>query len=142
MVQGPMGGLRLKVEGTQAGEEGPGRVLEGGGRGSAETLIFAQQPRPNDKRNPLLHDLRTAGVGGGKGSGKEVRARGMLEGREGAGVVQGTAHGRTRTNTDAEWGEEGRCGGGVGKGVSAEVRPENRENGIFGGNEKSENHQK
>jgi hypothetical protein len=25
-------------------------------------LIFAQQPRPNDKRNPLLHVLRTAGT--------------------------------------------------------------------------------
>jgi len=27
-------------------------------------LIFAQQPRPNDKRNPLLHVLRTAGTTG------------------------------------------------------------------------------
>jgi hypothetical protein len=26
-------------------------------------LIFAQQPRPNDKRNPLLHVLRTSGTG-------------------------------------------------------------------------------
>ena len=26
-------------------------------------LIFAQQPRPNDKRNPLHHVLRTAGTG-------------------------------------------------------------------------------
>jgi hypothetical protein len=25
-------------------------------------LIFAQQPRPNDKRNPLHHVLRTAGT--------------------------------------------------------------------------------
>ena len=38
-------------------------------------LIFAQQPRPNDKRKPLHHVLRTAGVGGGKGSGFGVQEK-------------------------------------------------------------------
>ena len=49
-------------------------------RGSASThhlrkiaALFAQQPRPNDKRNPLLHVLRTAGTGGRLREGPEGR---------------------------------------------------------------------
>jgi hypothetical protein len=78
-------------------------------------LIFAQQPRPNDKRNPLLHVLRTAGVGGGKGSGFGVQDGKPPKGGRG-GLKPGTwslepcgevrsgraeqPHGRTRTGTD------------------------------------------
>ena len=90
-------------------------------------LIFAQQPRPNGKRNPLHHVLRTAGTGrafeggalrgGGGGArfdgkrGKGFRVRGSGRASKGwqGGVAGGVAggvggeeqpHGRTRTNTD------------------------------------------
>ena len=57
-------------------------------------LIFAQQPRPNDKRNPLHHVLRTAGTGrafeGGALRGGGGGARSCGRGREGSGFgVQG-----------------------------------------------------
>ena len=93
-------------------------------------LIFAQQPRPNGKRNPLHHVLRTAGVGGGKGSGfgvQEKRSECRGQGKPTAGRASAlnersyrTAeqpHGRARTDMDGRrvrrggvgrWGEKGR----------------------------------
>ena len=93
-------------------------------------LIFAQQPRPNDKRNPLLHVLRTSGTGrafeGGallsivRGRGGKGRHR-----RGGNGAEQGRWGRSAALSTPAQgrWmGREGAEGGGFGeRGQRSEV---------------------
>ncbi len=110
-------------------DRSPARVGFNAPSSKNSRLIFAQQPRPNGKRNPLHHVLRTAGTTGrfikgpcGKagaeqgpgerGQSEEVRGQGKAPkgwqgggvgamGREGGGGGGGEQpHGRTRTGTD------------------------------------------
>jgi hypothetical protein len=86
-------------------------------------LIFAQQPRPNDKRNPLLHVLRTAGTAGrlregpcGKAEaeqgpverGQNAEVRGQERHRRGGRRAKRGGRGGERAKEGTEGGARGR----------------------------------
>ena len=111
-------------------DRSPARVGFNAPSSKNSRLIFAQQPRPNGKRNPLHHVLRTAGTGrafeggalrgggggarscgrGREGSGKEVRKqRSEVRKNRNSWNSHTDGHGQTRTNTDGHgrWEVEG-----------------------------------